>query len=108
MLMSGQRFLPQPLRRDDGKCLEPAFFPMARVQNVTAKDGSRQVVKLSSKLEFVADRVLVHEEVELRALEGSTPGRLVRLAQADRIIRIKGGKLYASDASLWNRMLQEK
>jgi hypothetical protein len=109
MLLTGNRFEPQPLRRDDGKCLEPAFFPLGRVQNITAKDGSRQVVKLSSKLEFVPDRVLVHEEVELRAApSGGTPGRLIRLAQADRIIRVRAGKLYASDVSLWNRMLQEK
>jgi hypothetical protein len=107
MVQAGRRFEPQALRREDGKCLEPAFFPMARVQVVKAKGGGRHQVKLSSKLEFVTDRVLVHEEVEVREIEDKKPGRLVRLAQADRSIRVRAGKLYASDLSLWNRMLRE-
>jgi hypothetical protein len=108
MVLAGQRFEPQPLRRDDGKCLEPAFFPTARTQEVTGRDGSRQQVALSSKLEFAPDRVLVHEDVEVRALEGGAPARLLRQAQADRTVRVRAGKLYASDASLWNRMLHEQ
>jgi len=108
LVQSGQRFQPEPLRREDGGCMEPAFFPLARLQTVKAKDGTRQQVKLSSKLEFVPDRVLVHEEVEVHELQGSTVGRLVRLAQADRVIRVRAGKLYASAASLWNRMLHEQ
>jgi hypothetical protein len=108
MVLAGQRFEPQPLRRDDGKCLEPAFFPTARTQQVTARDGTRQEVTLSSKLEFAPDRVLVHEEVEVRALESGAPARLVRQAQADRTLRVRAGKLYASDVSLWNRMLHEQ
>jgi hypothetical protein len=108
MVLAGQRFEPQPLRREDGKCMEPAFFPLARTQTITGKDGGKQIVKLSSKVEVATDRLLVHEEVELRALESGAPGHLIRLAQADRIIRLKAGKLFASDASLWNRMLQEK
>ncbi len=107
MLVKGQRFEPQPLRREDGSCADPAFFPMARVQTVKARDGSKQQVKLSCKLEFAPDRVLVHEEVEVRALEAGAPGALLRLAQADRVIRVRAGKLYASDVSLWNRMLHE-
>jgi hypothetical protein len=106
MLLAGQRFEPQPLRRDDGACLGPAFFPTSRVKQVTAKDGTREQVTLSSKLEFAPDKLLVHEEVEVRALESDGPGRLLRQAQADRTVRVRGNRLYASDASLWSRMLR--
>jgi hypothetical protein len=107
MVLAGQRFEPQPLRSDDGKCLEPAFFPLARTQVVPGKDGGKEQVKLSSKIDYAPDRVLVHEEVEVRELEGGKPGRLLRQAQADRSVRVRGNRLYTSDASLWNRMLHE-
>jgi len=106
LLLAGQRFEPQPLRRDDGACLGPAYFPTARTKVLTAKDGTREQITLSSKLEFVPDRLVVHEEVEVRTLEGDGPGRLLRQAQADRTVRVKGGRLYVSDASLWGRMLR--
>jgi hypothetical protein len=107
MLLAGQRFEPQPLRREDGACLGPAFFPTARTKVVNAKDGTRQQVTLSSKLEFTPDRLLVHEEVEVRLIEEQAAGRLLRQAQAERTVRVRSGKLFASDASLWSRMLRD-
>lgn len=106
MVLAGQRFEPQPLRRENGACLGPAFFPTARTRLVTARDGTREQVTLTSKLELTPDRLLVHEQVEVRAYEGDTAGRLLRQAQADRTVRVRAGRLYASDASLWSRMLR--
>jgi hypothetical protein len=106
MLQNGQRFEPQPLRRDDGACLGPAFFPTARTKVITAKDGSKQQITLSSKLDFAPDKLTVHEEVEVRAVEGGEAGRLLRQAQTDRIIKVRAGKLYANEPSLWGRMLR--
>jgi hypothetical protein len=106
MLLAGQRFEPQPLRRDDGACLGAAYFFNSRVKQITAKDGTREQVTGSSKLEFAPDKLLVHEEVEVRAIEGDAPGRLLRQAQADRTVHVRGNRLYASDASLWTRMLR--
>jgi hypothetical protein len=106
MLLAGQRFEPQPLRREDGTCMGPAFFPTARTKVITAKDGTKEQVTMSGKLEFAPDRLLVHEEVEVHAIEGDGAGRLLRQAQADRTVHVRGGRLYVSDASLWGRMLR--
>lgn len=110
MVLNGTRFEPQPLRQEDGRCLEPAFFPTEHTEVVTGKDGTRRAMTASSRLDFGPDGVFVHEEIAVRSTEPANPGapgRLLREARSDRRLMVRAGKLYVSDGALWDRMIQE-
>jgi hypothetical protein len=110
MLLVGSRFEPQPLRLEDGHCLEPAFFPTEHTEVVTGKDGTRRAMTANSRLDFAADGISVHEEIAVRSTDPGNPGapgRLLREARADRRLMVRSGRLYVSDGALWERMIQE-
>jgi len=109
MILADTRFEPQPVRMEDGRCLEPAFFATDRSQAVMGRDGTRRYMTANGRLDFAPDGVFIHEEVAVRSLDpdGQRPGRLLREARADRRLNVQSGHLFVSDGDLWERMLQE-
>jgi len=109
MVMDGNRFQQQPLRKEDGQCQEAAFFPTEHTQLITGKDGVKRAMTASGRLDFAPDGIFIHEEVAVRTTDGGakTPGKLLREARSDRRLRVRAGRLFASDGSLWTRMIEE-
>jgi hypothetical protein len=107
----GPRFLPLRLYARNGLCLGPAAVHMARQKTLPLDSGWTRRLELHSTLLAQPQRLLVTEQVVVSDFDPTRPGvppRPVRRADAEILYWFgKDGRLYASDASLWSRILEQ-
>jgi hypothetical protein len=107
--LRGSRFEPVPLVGEDGRCLSPAWFDLARQEEGRSERG-RERLELTSTMSFSGgprSRLVVEEQVVVHDV---SPGgelasaRVLRRAQARREVRWERGRLVASGTPLWWRV----
>jgi hypothetical protein len=107
----GKRFVPLRLHARNGMCLGPAVIHMKRQKLVPLDSGWTRRLELNSTLQAQPARILVTEQVVVSDFDPTRPGvppRPVRRADAEILLWFaKDGRLLASDASLWSRVLEQ-
>jgi hypothetical protein len=107
--LRGARFEPMPLEGEDGRCLAPAWFDVARRERRKTRAGWEQL-EFTAALSFspsslgglvVEERVIVQD-----ASSGETKGtaRVLQRAESTRQVRWDGGRLVGTGAPLWSRI----
>jgi hypothetical protein len=110
MLLRGNRFYPDVLRSVSGRCIGSARFEYARetTRPLPGSPGWRRSFQLTTSMQVRGEGVQVHENVLVQDNDPSHPDippRVFRRAGEDRAIYVLNGHFYASDPSLWSRVL---
>ncbi len=109
MLLSGDRFVGEPLRTQTGRCLGPARFEFAKSWTRTLDEtGWERTFELQTALQYRSNGIQVQEQVVVSDRDPRRPGvppRIFRRAGQDRAIYIEGDTMVASDPSLWHRVI---
>lgn len=107
LLPIGDRtFSAEPIRRPDGACVEGALFNLSRVEDVSRPRGRRRLT-MAATVDVGKDGLNIHEDVSVRELENGRPGKLLRQAQTERVIRLVGRRMVTSEPSLLARLLAD-
>ncbi len=104
--LRGQRFVPEPLQGEEGGCLSPAWFELAR-RDRERRDSRWQERELGASLVFDAAGLTVEEQIvvhDLGANPGAGPRPVLHRAQSTRKVRWSGGRLVGSGTPLWKQM----
>jgi hypothetical protein len=107
--LRGDRFAPTPLVAEDGRCLAPAWFDLARQERARSEQGWERL-ELTASMSFSgapSARLLVEEQVVVHDASGRDPlasARVLRRAQSTREVRWENGRLVASGTPLWWRV----
>ena len=99
-------FLADPIRRPDGSCVEGALLNLSRTEDVTRPHGRRRLT-MAATVDVGKDSISIHEDVSVRELENGRPGKLLRQAQTERVIRLVGRRLTTQEPSLLARLLAD-
>lgn len=105
--LRGDRFMPEPLLGEDGKCISPAWLESSRQEWRRSRAGWERL-ELAASISFSDGRLIVEEQVAVSDVPAGLPerasGRTLHRAQSAREIRWMGGHLVASATPLWWRM----
>ena len=107
--LRGDRFVPQALREDDGRCTSPAWLDLLRRDPRPAGSGWERL-DLAATLAFEGPVLTVDEQVivhELASGAGATT-RVLRRAQAQRTIRWSGDILTVTGPALLGQMANQR
>ena len=103
--LRASHFVPEPLHLADGKCVGAALFHLVRLESQKQGTGWLREYEMSSTLDFSPTGLAVHEQLVVSdkdRQDKDSPSRVVRRAQADRVIHVEPHRLVTDDASLWN------
>jgi hypothetical protein len=105
MPLQGERFTPEPVRAESGRCVAPAFVDLVR-QEVRREDGEQRRLELQASLSFAPDGVRIDELVLVQELarKPEAPPRLLHRAQDSQLVKLVEGRFTAPGPSLWSRM----
>lgn len=108
MPLRGDRFVPDVLQGEDGRCVSPAWLELQRKDPRPSGAGWERL-DLTATLAFSGQVLEVDEQVIVQELESATgaPTRVLRRAQAQRSIRLSAQGLAVSGPGLWARMTSE-
>jgi hypothetical protein len=107
--LRGARFEPMPLVGDDGRCVAPAWFDLARRDRRRASGGWEQL-ELTAALSFSPSTLgglTVEEQVvvlDAAAGESRATARVLQRAQSTREVRWDGAHLVGTGTPLWSRI----
>jgi hypothetical protein len=111
LLRQGQRFVPLRMHARNGMCLGAATIHLKRQKQVPLPSGWTRRLDLNSTVQAQPARIVVTEQVVVSDFDPTRPGvppRPVRRADAEILLWFaKDGRLLASDASLWSRVLEQ-
>jgi hypothetical protein len=102
----GARFVATPVSREEGGCLSPGWFELAR-QEVRRVEGRWERVELGAQLVFGAAGLEIEELVtvgELASRQAPRPTRVLHRAQGTRVVRWQQGRLLSGGEPLWARL----
>ena len=105
--LRGARFEPVALLGADGACRSPAWFELSR-QETRRREGRWERIELAAVLAFGPEGLSVEEVVtvsEVGDRHAAQATRLLRRAQATRMVRWANGRLVGSDEALWSRVV---
>lgn len=109
MLLRNNRFAPEPLRSQSGRCLGPARFEFAKEATTTVPEtGWRRHFALQTSLQYRTEGIQVHELVTVEDNDPrrpDVPPTIFRRAGQDRAVYVINDTFIASDPSLWSRVL---
>lgn len=104
--LRGDRFTPTPLVGEDGRCLSPAWFDVARRARLRTRRGWERV-ELSGSMSFSGVRLTVEEQAVVHDLgrgDERVAERVIERAQSAREVRWERDRLVGTGTPLWWRV----
>jgi hypothetical protein len=105
------RFFAEAVTSQEGRCLGPNWFPLAREEVLTLPNGLNRKVEMTSTFKFGPQGITLDEQVRMKDVdprEPSLPAHDHRHAQADRMLRVEGNRLVGTHPSLWVRLVEQE
>jgi len=103
--LRGDRFAPAPLVGQQGQCLSPAWFELARRERRRVRWGWERT-EFAASMSFVAGRLLVEEQLAVHDVPdgGDEHSSVFHRAQSTREVRWDRDRLVGSGTPLWSRV----
>jgi hypothetical protein len=110
MPLRGNRFVAEPLVGPEGKCMQPANIALSR--NATQPLPSKWMRKYeyTAALSVAPDGIRVAEQVTAKdsdPRQPSSPARLFRKAQDERLIQVTQNRMSVNRSSVWNQLVEQ-
>jgi hypothetical protein len=109
MPLRGNRFVAEPLVGMDGKCMQPAYIPLSRTAMQTLPSRWVRKYEYTSALTVAPDGVHVAEQIAAKdsdPKQPSSPARLFRKAQDERLIQVNQSRMAVDRPSVWTQIVE--
>ncbi|MDY7230950.1 hypothetical protein [Hyalangium rubrum] len=109
MPLRGNRFVAEPLVGQDGKCMQPANIALSRAGSQMLPSKWLRKYEYTAALSVAPDGIRVAEQVTAKdsdPKQPSSPPRLFRKAQGDRLIQVNQSRMAVDRTSVWNQLLE--
>lgn len=109
MPLRGNRFVAEPLVGQDGKCMQPANIALSRTATQPLTGKWLRKYEFTAALTVAPDGVHVAEQIAAKdsdPKQPSTPARLFRKAQDERIIQVNQSRMSVDRPSVWTQLLE--
>jgi hypothetical protein len=97
-----------PLTDHSGRCLQEPLIELNREQQQPLASGLQRRFELTSAVSHDARQIVLEERLVVRDSDPSmplVPPREVQRIEANRFIRVSGGRLFSQQHPLWSRAL---
>jgi hypothetical protein len=108
MPLRADYFRQEQLYTEAGTCASAAWLDLSRAESEPLPSGWSRRYRLDATLAFGPEGLRVAEHVQVHDLdprEPQTPPRLYRNAEGEREIRVQGGRMVATGAPLWTKVV---
>lgn len=109
MPLRGNRFVAEPLVAQDGKCMQPANIALSRTATQSLTGKWLRKYEYSSALTVAPDGIHVAEQIAAKdsdPKQPSSPPRLFRKAQDERLIQVNQSRMSVDRPSVWTQLLE--
>jgi len=109
MPLRGNRFVAETLSGPDGKCMQAANIALSRTATQTLPSKWLRRYEYTSALTVAPDGIRVAEQITSKdsdPKQPSTPSRVHRTAQDERLIQVSQGGLKVDKPSVWRLLVE--
>jgi hypothetical protein len=109
MPLRGNRFVAEPLVGQDGKCMQPANIALSRAGTQTLPSKWQRKYEFTAALSVAPDGIHVAEQIAAKdsdPKQTSSPARLFRKAQDERLIQVNQSRMSVDRPSVWTQLLE--
>jgi hypothetical protein len=110
MPLRGNRFVAEPLVGADGRCMQPANIPLSRTASQPLPSKWVRKYEYTAALTVAPDGIHVAEQVTAKdsdPRQPSSPPRLFRKAQDERLIQVTQNRMSVNRNSVWNQLVEQ-
>jgi len=109
MPLRGNRFVAETLSGPDGKCMQAANIALSRTATQSLPSRWMRKYEYTSALTVAPDGIRVAEQITAKdsdPKQPSSPARVYRKAQDERLIQVSQGGLKVDKASVWSQLVE--
>ncbi|MBN1208000.1 MAG: hypothetical protein JXB05_24260 [Myxococcaceae bacterium] len=109
MPLRGNRFVAEPLVSEDGKCMQPANIALSRIGTQPLPSRWLRKYEFTAALTVAPDGIRVAEQIAAKdsdPRQPSSPPRLFRKAQDERLIQVNQSRMSVNRPSVWTQLLE--
>lgn len=109
MPLRGNRFVAETLTGPDGKCMQAANIALSRTATQSLPSRWLRKYEYTSALTVAPDGIRVAEQITAKdsdPKQPSSPPRVFRKAQDERLIQVGQGGLKVDKSSVWNQLVE--
>lgn len=109
MPLRGNRFVAEPLVSQDGKCMQPANIALSRTGTQPLPAKWVRKYEFTAALSVAPDGIHVAEQIAAKdsdLRQPSSPARLFRKAQDERLIQVNQSRMSVDRPSVWTQLLE--
>jgi len=111
MPLRGNRFVAEPLvSQENGKCMQPANIALSRTASQPLPSRWLRKYEYTAALTVAPDGIRVAEQVTAKdsdPRQPSSPPRLFRKAQDERVIQVNQSRMAVNRSSVWNQLVEQ-
>jgi hypothetical protein len=110
MPLRGNRFVAEPLVSAEGKCMQPANIALSRTASQPLPSKWQRKYEYTAAVTVAPDSIHVAEQVMAKdsdPRQPSSPPRLFRKAQDERVIQVNQSRMAVNRPSVWNQIVEQ-
>jgi hypothetical protein len=110
MPLRGNRFVAEPLVGPEGKCMQPANIALSRTASQPLPSKWLRKYEFTAALTVAPDGIHIAEQVTAKdsdPRQPSSPARLFRKAQDERLIQVTQSRMSVNRPSVWNQIVEQ-